>query len=533
VRISEPEGPNGSAGGLPEAAIRMLERRLGPGTPQREPGQAAVVASVRSTRLADHPLLSTDPADRLAHAHGESLPDWIAVRSGRPGIVPDAVAHPTDADAVPALLAHARSVGAAVIPRGGGTGVVGGVTPTRDDRPILTIDLRGLAGLRAFDRTSGLATFGAGTTGPLIEATLEPHGFTLGHIPQSWDRATLGGWVAARSVGQQSLGVGRIEALFAGGRLEAPAGRIELPPHPASAAGPDLRQLVLGSEGRFGILTDATVRAIPRPERETFPAAFLPTWEAGVAAARELVQARLPLAMVRLSGPLETAVFVALGGRPAASRALAAYLRLRRLPPSPCLVLLAVTGRSRIVAAAEAEARAILGRHGAVRAPGAIGRTWAATRFRAPDLRAALWSLGYAVDTLETAVDWSRLPPLADAVIGALREGLVPDGERVVAFGHLSHVYPSGSSLYVTYVYRATRDPDETLRRWRVLKAAASRAIVAGGGTISHQHGVGTDHLPYLAAEKGELGIDVLDAVRRRLDPDGLCNPGVLLPGRP
>jgi alkyldihydroxyacetonephosphate synthase len=511
----------------------MLERRLGPGSPQSDPDPATVVASVRPTRLDPHPSLSTDPADRLAVAHAESLPDWIAVRSGRPGIVPDAVARPTNPDDVPALLAHARSVGAAVIPRGGGTGVVGGTTPTRDDRPILTVDLRGLAGLRGFDARSGLATFGAGTTGPSIEAALEPHGFTLGHVPQSWDRATLGGWVAARSVGQQSLGVGRIEALFAGGRLEAPSGRIELPPHPASAAGPDLRQLVLGSEGRFGILTDATVRAIPRPERETFPAAFLPTWQAGIAAARELVQARLPLAMVRLSGPFETAVLVALGGRPSAAQALAAYLRLRGMPPSPCLLLLAVTGRTRIVAAAEAEAHAILGRHGAVRAPGAIGRTWAATRFRAPDLRALLWSLGYAVDTLETATDWTRLPPLADAVVGALRGGLADIAERVVAFGHVSHVYPSGSSLYVTYVYRVARDPDESLRRWRVLKTAASRAIVAGGGTISHQHGVGTDHLPYLAAEKGELGLDVLEAVRRTLDPDGLLNPGVLLPDRP
>ena len=511
----------------------MLEARLGPGARPVEPDPADVVAAVRPARLSAHPLVSVDPADRLAHARGESLPDWIALRSGRPGIVPDAVAHPVEADAVRGLLAHAGSVGAAVIPRGGGTGVVGGVTPTRDDRPILTIDLRGLAGLRTFDRTSGLATFGAGTTGPAIEASLGPDGFTLGHIPQSWERSTLGGWVAARSVGQQSLGFGRIEALFAGGTLEAPAGTIALPPHPASAAGPDLRQLVLGSEGRFGIVTEATVRAIPHPERETLPAAFLPSWEAGVAAVRELVQARLPLSMVRLSGPLETAVLIALGGRPAATRALAAYLRLRRLPTAACLALLAITGRSRVVAAAEAEARAVLGRHGAVRAPGAIGRTWAETRFRAVDLRGALWSLGYAVDTLETAVDWTRLPPLADAVVAALRDGLLTDGERVVAFGHLSHLYPSGSSLYVTYVYRVGADPDETLRRWQVLKTAASRAIVAGGGTISHQHGVGTDHLPYLAAEKGELGIDVLEAVRRRLDPDGLLNPGVLLPDRP
>jgi alkyldihydroxyacetonephosphate synthase len=281
------------------------------------------------------------------------------------------------------------------------------------------------------------------------------------------------------------------------------------------------------------VVTEATVRAVPRPDEERFPALFVPDWETGLAAARALVQARLPLAMVRLSGSLETSALLALGGRPAVSAALAGYFRLRRLPPSPCMLLLALAGRRRIVGAAEADARAILTEHGAIRGPGAIGRAWARSRHGALDLRAALWTHGYAVDTLETAADWSRLPPLADALITALRNGLADIDERVVAFGHLSHLYSSGSSLYVTCVYRVAADPAETLRRWHNLKAAASRAIVAGGGTISHQHGVGTDHLPYLEAEKGALGLDILRAVGKRLDPDGLMNPGVLIPPRP
>ena len=518
---------------LPAAARRMLVDRLGHGQRPRDADPATIAAALPVGRLPIRMGVSADPADRLAHAAGESLPDWIARRAGRAAIVPDAVAHPGDPEDVQPLLAYAAASGAAVIPRGGGTSVVGGVTPTHSDRPILVLDLLGLAGLRSFDPHSGLATFGAGTTGPAIEAALGPRGWMVGHVPQSWARATLGGWVAARSVGQQSLGVGRIEALFAGGRVEAPAGTLVLPAHPASAAGPDLRQLVLGSEGRYGVITEATVRAVPLPDEERFPALFLPDWETGLSAVRTLAQARLPLAMVRLSGSLETSALLALGGRPAVSAALAAYFRLRRLPPSPCLVLLALAGRRRVVAAAEAEARAILASHGAVRGPGAIGRAWAASRYGAFDLRAALWTHGYAVDTLETAADWSRLPALADAVIEALRGGLTEIGERVIAFGHLSHVYGSGSSLYVTYVYRTAADPDETLRRWRVLKTAASRVIVAGGGTISHQHGVGTDHLPYLEAEKGRLGVDLLDAVARTLDPDGMMNPGVLIPPRP
>jgi alkyldihydroxyacetonephosphate synthase len=510
----------------------MLVDRLGPGVRPADADPAALAAGLPVGRLPGHPGVSADPTDRLAHAAGESLPDWIARRAGRLPVVPDAVAHPHDEADVRSLLDYAATAGAAIVPRGGGTSVVGGVTPTSADRPVLVLDLLGLSGLRSFDERSGLATFGAGTTGPAVEAALGPRGWTLGHLPQSWERATLGGWVAARSVGQQSLGFGRIEALFAGGRVEAPAGSLMLPAHPASAAGPDLRQLVLGSEGRFGVITVATVRAVPRPDEERVTAVFLPDWDTGLAAARALVQARLPLAMVRLSGSLETSALLALGGRPAVTAALAGYVRLRRLPSSPCLMLLALAGRRRIVRGAEADARAILADHGTVRAPGAIGRAWARSRHAAFDLRAALWTHGYAVDTLETAADWSRLPALADALIGALRGGLAAVDERVVAFGHLSHVYGSGSSLYITYVFRTAAEPAETLHRWQILKSAASRAIVAGGGTISHQHGVGTDHLPYLEAEKGALGLEVLRAVAERLDPDGLMNPGVLIPPR-
>jgi alkyldihydroxyacetonephosphate synthase len=175
----------------------------------------------------------------------------------------------------------------------------------------------------------------------------------------------------------------------------------------------------------------------------------------------------------------------------------------------------------------------IVRRHAGTGVGGSLGRQWLRGRFRTPDLRDALWDLGYAVDTLETAVDWRHLPDLATAVGRALRHGLEGDGERVHAFSHLSHVYPSGSSLYATYVFRIAADPDGTLDRWRRLKTAASEAIVEHGGTISHQHGVGRDHRPWLRAEKGELGLAVLGDIARRLDPDGLLNPGVLLDGEP
>jgi alkyldihydroxyacetonephosphate synthase len=234
---------------LAPSAAHLLERLVGPGSATPDATLPDAVAAVAESRLPAHPLVETEPELRLRRARGQSLPDWVALRSGRlAGTIPDGVARPADDGEVRDLLGWAAEVGATVIPYGGGTSVVGGVSPVPDDgRPTLTLSLERRSALRSFDERSGLATFGAGTTGTRVEAALAARGWTLGHYPQSFEYSTVGGWVAARSSGQQSMGFGRIEALFAGGRLEAPAGSMELPPHPASAAGPDLRQLVLGS----------------------------------------------------------------------------------------------------------------------------------------------------------------------------------------------------------------------------------------------------------------------------------------------
>jgi alkyldihydroxyacetonephosphate synthase len=515
---------------LPAAGAAAIDRVVGPARSPRDATLADVVAAVPPTRLPPHRLVSDDPELRVRHARGQSLPDWVALRAGRLGAVPDGVALPRDAAEVRELLAWSAEVGTRVIPWGGGTSVVGGVTPADDGSPWLTISLARLAGLRTLDEVSLLATFGAGTAGPDVEAALGTRGLTLGHYPQSWELSTVGGWVAARSSGQQSAGYGRIEALFAGGIVEAPAGTLVMPPHPASAAGPDLRQAILGSEGRLGIVTDATLRVSPLPEVEAFPTLFLPDWEQALAFTRELARARLPLALVRTSSPAETWTNLALAGHERTLGALRRYLTARGAGPGRCMVLLGLVGRRRVTRAAYKEVLAIARDHGAVRAPGTFGRQWHRNRFRTPYLRNTLWEAGYAVDTLETAVAWDRVPAMAAALAPALRRALADEGERVHAFTHLSHVYPTGSSLYATYVFRLADDPDATLARWRRLKALASEAIVRLGGTISHQHGVGTDHAPYLAAEKGELGMAVLGDLARRFDPDGILHPGVLLP---
>ena len=513
---------------LPHGSRAFLEREIGPGTHRPDASFEAAVASVPPTRGPAHRLLSDDAADRLRHARGQSLADWVAVRSGRLGWLPDAVAHPaSDAD-VRELLRWASDTGTALIPYGGGTSVAGHVTRAPDAGPTVTLALDRLADVHDVDPAAGLATFGAGIVGPALEAALADHGSTLGHFPQSFDYSSLGGWIATRSSGQQSRGYGRIEDLFAGGHMETPLGELDLPAFPASAAGPDVRQLVLGSEGRLGILTRATVRIAPLPERETWPAFAMPDLASGLAAARELAQARLPLSMIRLQTAPETRTTLMMAGRPRTMGALTRYLRWRGVGAERCLLLLAVTGRRRLVAATGRELRRIVGRHGGVRLP-TFGQHWVKERFRSAYLRNALWDAGYAVDTLETAAPWPAIPGLLASVAPTLRHGLEADGERVHAFSHLSHVYPSGSSLYTTYLFRLAEDPDETLDRWARLKAAASAAIVAGGGTISHQHGVGRDHAPYLPSEKGEPGMAALRASIAALDPARIMNPGALV----
>jgi alkyldihydroxyacetonephosphate synthase len=513
---------------LHEGPLRFLEELVGPGTAPRDATWEQVVATVPPSRLA-HPLVSDDAADRLRHARGQSLPDWIALRSGRLPAFPDGVAYPTTDAEVRTLIHYASDVGARLIPYGGGTSVVGHVNALPGDAPILTVDLSRLNRLCRFDESSQLATFGAGITGPDLEAQLRARGCTLGHFPQSFELSTLGGWIVTRSSGQQSLGYGRIEKLFAGGRLESPAGTLEMPPFPASAAGPDLREVVLGSEGRMGILTEATVRAAPLPQAEAFHAVFFPDFDRGREAVREMMQARLPLSMLRFSTPVETQTTLALAGRERLIGALERLLSLRGVGADKCMLILGLTGREAVVKTARKEALGIAGEHGGLHVGRTFGDEWHKSRFRTPYLRNTLWELGYAIDTLETAIDWGGIPAMVEAIESALRPGLAEIGERVHVFTHLSHLYAYGSSLYTTYLYRIAPDPDETLRRWQVLKTAASQAIIARGGTISHQHGVGIDHRPYMAHEKGVLGMAVLGDLCLRFDPDGIMNPGKLI----
>jgi alkyldihydroxyacetonephosphate synthase len=304
---------------------------------------------------------------------------------------------------------------------------------------------------------------------------------------------------------------------------------MQMPPFPASAAGPDLREVVLGSEGRLGILTEATVRVTPVPARESFHVGFFPDWERAREATRRIIQSGADLTLLRLSTPGETEMNLLLAGHRRALALLARYLDARGAGPERCMLLVGFAGDEPRIELARRETLALAKAHGGVHTGEMLGRAWQRGRFRAPYLRNELWARGYGVETVETATVWENVPAMIDAVETALRGALAGMGERVHAFTHLSHLYPSGSSVYTTFLFRLGADAGATFERWRLLKQAASEAIVANEGTISHQHGVGSDHKGYLAAEKGPLGIEAIEQVARVYDPGGMMNPGKLV----
>lgn len=511
---------------IPQGALDYLRALIGPGDPPQEASFASVTAAAAPSRLPHHPLVDATPATRALHARGQSLPDWFALRFGELGRLPDGVAFPESSDDVRELLEFAHACGARLIPYGGGTSVCGHLDVPGGEAPVLTVSMARLRALLDLDPESRLATFGAGVAGPDLEAQLRPHGFTLGHFPQSFEYSTLGGWIVTRSSGQQSLHYGRIEALLAGARVETPVGTLRIPTVPASAAGIDLREMLLGSEGRLGIVTEATVRVRALPEHESFHGIFFPDWARAEAAVRTMAQKGIALSMLRLSNPMETLTTLELAGGGTAIRLLERYLALRGARDEKCLLIAGVTGDADACDDALRDARGVAARHGGVYIGRRLGDRWQRNRFLGVYFRNAMWEHGYAIDTAETAVDWPRVGTMVRDFETAARDafGKVP----IHAYTHLSHVYPEGSSVYSTFIFPIAPTLEENLERWARFKRALCEAIVANRGTISHQHGVGVDHKPYLAAEKGELGIDAMRALFARFDPSGTMNPGKL-----
>lgn len=450
---------------------------------------------------------------RIRHAGGRSTPDLLRRRE-REQRVPDAVVRPSSHDEVRTCLDVAVARGIAMIPFGGGTSVVGALDPERGaHRAVISLDLRRLSGLVRLDAVSGEAVLAAGTTGPDVETLLGAHGLELGHFPQSFRYATIGGFAAARSSGQNSAGNGRFDTMVTGIRVATPTGDIELGRSPGSAAGPDLVRVFLGSEGIFGVITEVRVRVHPVPRERVFESWSFPDFASGAEGLRRVAQQGDGPTVIRLSDEAETAVSLAQVGR------------IGKALGKGAGVVTVYEGER--IAERRARVSVQLAAAGGVSAGESGAEEWLQTRFDGPYLRDSLLDVGVFCETLETATTWSNLHALRSAVESALKDGFSAVGAKSYVMCHVSHVYPTGASLYFTVLAGIRGDPLEV---WEPVKAQVNDAIIAVGGTISHHHAVGRDHAPWLGQEIGETGIRILAAIKRELDPTGILNPGAVIP---
>ena len=507
----------GLPGGIVETPVALADVRLrAPELPAA--ARAGLEAAVGAGHLLD------DAETRVLRCRGKSYLDLLAQRAGDCEAAPDAVVRPADHDQVAAVLRVCAEHGVAVVPFGGGTSVVGGLEAPREGfAGVVSLDLGRMDGLESVDERSLTAVFAPGVRLPEAERALGAHGLRLAHVPQSFEWATVGGCVATRSAGQSSTGHGRIDENVVALRCATPAGELATLGAPGTAAGPSLRELVVGSEGALGVITRVALRVRPVAAGSRHEGWFARSFADGADALRRLEQEGLAPDVARLSDETETRIGIALAGPGGAGRR-AGMAATRALGYGEgCLLVLGWEGDERAIGARRRPAAALLRKAGLLYAGKGPGEGWARQRFAGPYLRDDLLDRGALVETLETATSWTGLEPLRDAVARALTGAL---GHAVVGC-HVSHLYPTGASLYFTVL--AARDREDPAGQWERAKRAAGEAIAAAGATITHHHAVGRDHMPWLEAEHGPLGLELLRAAKERCDPAGVMNPGVLV----
>jgi alkyldihydroxyacetonephosphate synthase len=525
--------------GLPPRAPQFLRETVGPSAKPKPPValehvrldepvlSSAILAQLRQIVGAEH--VRDDHAARVVHAAGKGYPDLVRMRMGRPAGAPDAVVYPDSREQLRALLELCMRLSLAVVPFGGGTSVVGGVEPLRGTHDgVMALDMSRMARVLELDQRSLTVTVQAGARARELEHWLSVKQLTLGHFPQSFEYVSLGGCAATRSAGQASTGYGRFETMVRGIAMSTPTGDISLPALPASAAGPSLRELLIGSEGTLGVIDELSLRVRRAPAEHVYEAAFFEDFQAGVHALRELDQQHAAPDVARLSDPSETRMSMALAGSGGVKGRLGrAYLGMRGRRDG-CLAILGFEGEREELYQRRARALRIVRAHGGVTVGRSPGEAWRAGRFSAPYLRDDLLTHGVMVETLETATRWSNLIALHARVRSAIDQALRVCATPGLVMCHVSHLYETGASLYFTFLARQLED--DPIAQWHAVKSAASQAIADGGGTITHHHAVGHDHVPWMDHELGSSGVRALRALKAELDPAGIMNPGKLLP---
>lgn len=489
---------------------------------------AALRSALEAAVGAEH--VRTGPLERVVHAYGKSLRDLIRVRSGDLGRLPDAVVHPADEEQTARVLDAALAADAVLIPFGGGSNISGSLeAPRGEKRPVLSLDTGRMNALLDVDGRSRLARVQAGIGGPELERALGARGWTMGHFPDSFRHSTLGGWIATRSSGMQSDSYGDMTTILKAVRVATPAGLLVTRPVPTSSTGPSLLGMVLGSEGRLGVITEAVVQIRPLPPVKKVLAYLFPDWNRGLAAMEAVAASEAQPLFTRLADAEETAFSFAAskGGPPPALKALHAYLkrvrgyRLDQL----CLSFIGFEGSAGHVRRQRRLVERTVRAHGGVALGPKPGALYDQKKFDTPYIRDFLLDRGAYGDVSETSAPWSRLPGLYDAVTTAARKAFAELGVQGLCMCHLSHAEPSGACLYFTFAFRPApaRDP---LAQYDTVKSALQQAFVDHGATLSHHHAVGLEHAPWLTDDISAPGVHLIRTLFTGTDPHRNLNPG-------
>jgi alkyldihydroxyacetonephosphate synthase len=499
------------------------------------PGLAEALADAVG---ADH--VSADAMDRVVHARGKSLTDLVRQRGGELGRLPDLVIRPGSEAEVETVLRAALAADAVVIPFGGGSNISGSLeAPAGEPRTVVSVDMGRLDRVLTIDDVSRVAEVQAGAFGPDLERQLNARGWTLGHFPDSFSYSTLGGWIATRSSGMQSDKYGDIADLTRGLRVATPAGMLVIRPVPSTSTGPSVREMVLGSEGRLGIITSATVHVHRVPARRVILGYLFPTWAAALAAMRDIAAGEPSPSVTRVSDTAETQFSFATKKESSLadtlkSKALMTFLTRRRGfdLEAMCLSFIGYEGSERHVASQRRRVKRIVSRHGGLCIGSGPGELYDQKKFDTPYIRDFLLDRGVLADVSETAAPWSALGTVYDNVTANARAAFAELGVRGYVMCHLSHSYHSGACLYFTFAISPSgrREP---LDEYGVVKSAIQQTFVDSGATLSHHHAVGTEHARWLEQDISAPGVAMLRALLDGFDPGRNLNPSKIVGSPP
>ena len=479
--------------------------------------------------------MSTDALDRVVHTRGKSLRDLVRQRRGDMPRVPDAVVRPGDEAAVEGVLAAALEADAVVIPFGGGSSISGSVeAEPGESRPVLSVDMTRLDQVLDVDPTSQLARVQAGVFGPDLERQLNERGWTFGHFPDSFTHSTLGGWIATRSSGMQSDRYGDIADLTRGLRVVTPTGTLAVRPVPSTSTGPSVREMVLGSEGRLGLITEATVHVRRlAPERKILGYLF-PNWPEGLAAMRDIAASEAQPSVTRVSDAPETVFSFATRKAPTLldrvkSKALQLFLKRKGWDvEAMCLSFIGYEGTATNVKLQRALTERIVKRHGGLCIGSSPGELYDQKKFDTPYIRDFLLDRGAPADVSETSAPWGELSNVYDAAMAAGHGAFRELGVHGYLMCHLSHSYHAGACLYFTFAITPSGERD-SLEEYDTVKSAIQQAFVDNGATLSHHHAVGTEHARWLEQDISGPGVRMVEALLHGTDPGNNLNPGKIV----